>query len=41
MHETKYGVDPTKDILRDGMKYGFEIMCISHEVIGAMVHFLL
>ena len=33
-------MDPTEDNLKDGMQYGFEIMCIIHETIDAMVHFL-
>ena len=40
MQETKYGVDPTKEILEDGMKYGFERMCIIHGGTDAMVCFL-
>jgi hypothetical protein len=28
MQEKKYGVQPKEDILREGMKHGFEIMCI-------------
>ena len=39
MQETKYGVDLTKEILRDGMTYAFERMCIIHEMMDAMVHF--
>ena len=39
MHETWYGVNPTKNLLRDGMKYGFERICIIHEAMDAMVHF--
>ena len=40
MQETKYGVDPMKEILRDGMKYGFKRTCIIHEVMDVMIHFL-
>ena len=40
MQETKYGVNPTEDILRDDMKYGFKRMCIVHEAMDYMVHFL-
>ena len=39
MEETKYGVNPRKEILRDGMKYGFERMCIIHEVMDALEGF--
>ena len=39
MQETNYGVNPTKKILRDGMKYWFEKMCIIHDVMDAMVGF--
>jgi hypothetical protein len=28
MHETKYGMQSTEEILREGMKHGFERMCI-------------
>ena len=41
MHKTKYGVDPMEAISRDGMKYGFERMCIIHEAMDAMVCFML
>jgi hypothetical protein len=40
MQEKKYGGDSTEEILRDGMKYGFERMCIIHEVMDSMVHVL-
>ena len=40
MHKTKHGVDSTEDILRDGMQYGFERMCIVHGAMDAMVCFL-
>ena len=39
MQETKYTVNPMEGILRDDMQYGFERMCIIHEVIDAMVVF--
>ena len=40
MHETKYGTVPTDEILKDGILHGFEIMCIVHESIFAVVrHF--
>ena len=37
MQETKYGTVPTNEMLKDGMKFGFERMCIIHESILAMV----
>jgi hypothetical protein len=37
MQETKYGVQPTKDILREGMKHDFERMCIVYERLISMV----
>jgi hypothetical protein len=40
MQKTKNGVNPTKYILRYGMKYGFKRMCIIHEAMDAMVGFL-
>jgi hypothetical protein len=39
MQETKYEVNPTKETLIDGMKYGFERMCIINEVMDSMVGF--
>ena len=40
MQETKYGTVPTNEILKYGMKFGFERMCIAHESIVVMVcHF--
>ena len=41
MQEIKYGVDPIEELLRDGMKYGFERICITHEAMDAMVCFFL
>ena len=38
MQETKYGIAPTNEFLKDDMKFGFERMCIVHESILAMVH---
>ena len=40
MQETKYGTVPTDEILKDGILHGFEIMCIVHESIVAMVYHL-
>ena len=40
MHETKYGTTPTDEILKDGMKFGFERMCIVHESSFAIVRHL-
>ena len=40
MQETKYGVNPMENILRYGIKYGFERMCISHESMDSMVGLL-
>ena len=37
MQETKYGTAPTNEMLKYGMKFGFERMCIVHESIVAMV----
>ena len=39
MQETKYGIVPTNELLKDGRKFGFERMCIVHDSIIAMVHF--
>ena len=39
MQETKYGTAPTNELLRDGMKFGFERMCIVHDSIISMVNF--
>ena len=40
MQEKKYGTVPTNEMLKYGMKFGFERMCIVHESIVAMVrHF--
>ena len=40
MKETKYGTTPTNEMLKYGMKFGFQRMCIVHESIIAMVrHF--
>jgi hypothetical protein len=39
MQETKYGMQPTKEFLREGMKHGFERMCIVYERLGAKVFF--
>ena len=40
LQETKYGIAPTDEILKDGMVHGFERMCIVYESIVAMVcHF--
>ena len=39
LQETKYGVEPTKLILREGMQHGFGRMCIVHEAFIAMVCF--
>ena len=33
-----YGTAPTKELLKDGMKFCFERMCIVHESILTMVH---
>jgi hypothetical protein len=41
MQETKYGVHPTKEILRDDIQHGFKIMCIVYETIAAMIHFFI
>jgi hypothetical protein len=41
MQETKYGMQPTKHSLRDGMKHGFERICIVYERLTAMVCFYL
>lgn len=40
MHKIKYGVDPTEEILRDDIQHSFERMCIVHEAMDAIVHFL-
>ena len=41
IQETKYGVHPTKEILRDDMKHGFKRMCIVYEIVDAIVHFFI
>jgi hypothetical protein len=41
MQETKYGMQPTKEILREFMKHGFERMCIVYERLGAKVCFFI
>ena len=38
LQKTKYGTTPTKELLTEGMRFGFEIMCIVHDSILAMVH---
>jgi hypothetical protein len=40
LHETKYGMQPIEEILRELMKHGFERMCIAYERLGAKVCFL-
>jgi hypothetical protein len=32
---TKYGVEPTKDMLKNSMKHGFKRICISYEALVA------
>ena len=40
MQETNYGTTPKNEMLKDGMKFGFERMCMVQESIVAMVrHF--
>jgi hypothetical protein len=41
MQETKYGMQPTEEILREFMKHGFERMCIVYERLGAKVCFFI
>jgi hypothetical protein len=41
MQETKYGMQPTKEILREGMKHGFKRMCIVYERLVAKVCFFI
>jgi hypothetical protein len=41
MQETKYGMKPTKKILREFMKHGFKIMCIIYERLGAKACFFI
>jgi hypothetical protein len=41
MQETNYGVQPTNEILREGMKHEFERMCIFYERLDAKVCFFL
>ena len=41
MQETKYGLDPTEEILRDGMQNGFERICITHETMDVVVRFFI
>jgi len=31
MQETKYGTTPVEDLLQQGMRLGFETMCIVYE----------
>jgi hypothetical protein len=41
MQETKYEIQPTKEILREFMKHGFERICIVYEIFGANVCLLI
>ena len=41
LFQTKYGVEPTNDILRDGMRNGFERMGIVYESLVDMERFLI
>ena len=36
LHGTKYGVDPIEELLMNGMRYGFERMCIIRDLIITM-----
>jgi len=38
MQETKYGTTPIEELLHEGMRLNFEIMCIFYESLLAMVH---
>ena len=38
LHKTKYGTMPTEELLIEGMRFGFERMCIVHDSILSMVH---
>lgn len=38
MHETKYGTTPTKDLLQQGMRLGFETISTFYKSLFAMVH---
>ena len=39
MQEKKYGTTSTDELFKDGMKFGFERMCIVHESILVVVRF--
>ena len=41
MQETKYGEEPTKDILTRDLRHSFESMCIFYESLIAMVCFFI
>jgi hypothetical protein len=41
MQEINYGMQPTKEILREFIKLGFEKMCIVCEILGAKVIFFI
>ena len=37
-NKTKYGIAPIEELLTEGMRFGFERMCIVHDLILAMVY---
>jgi hypothetical protein len=41
MQEAKYGMQASKEILREFKKHGFERMCIVYERLGAKVCFFI
>ena len=36
MQETKYGTEPTEELLKQGMRFDFEHMCMIHDSLLAL-----